>query len=123
MAGTNTVLPTAFPSIVSQNGYSNPRDVYWPIDASGPGDYCTIISSLLITFTSIALVASLGIRGGDVALSRSYNGEECMQWRHMELFIDGDKATFSNSRAKIALELLKGSKDVKIRRRLSGCDR
>lgn len=59
---------------------------------------------------SIVLVGSLGARTGDVGRSRQYTGTEYMQYRHIELTIDGEPE-FGNLRARITIEFAKGLKD------------
>ncbi|KAJ5522257.1 hypothetical protein N7527_006372 [Penicillium freii] len=61
---------------------------------------------------SITLVSALGCRSGDVAFSTGYTGEEYLQYRHIELTIDGHAANFHNIRAAITLESVKGHKDA-----------
>ncbi|KAI7239636.1 hypothetical protein KC330_g1825 [Hortaea werneckii] len=60
---------------------------------------------------SMALVASLGVRTGDVGQSRLYSGTEYMQFRHIELSIEGNEAIFANIRASVTIEFAKGLKD------------
>ena len=60
---------------------------------------------------SMVLVASLGSRTGDVALSGKYKGTTYyMQYRHIELFVEGDEPIYSNIRARVTLEYEKGHK-------------
>lgn len=59
---------------------------------------------------SLVLVSALGARPGDVAQSRLYKGTEYMQYRHVELYIEGDEPVFCNMRARITIEFEKGHK-------------
>jgi hypothetical protein len=62
---------------------------------------------------SVVLVSSLGARCGDVGLVRTYEGKAYyMQWRHIELSLEGDMPLFSALRARITLEFEKGNKDT-----------
>ncbi|KAK9246717.1 hypothetical protein V1506DRAFT_505362 [Lipomyces tetrasporus] len=62
---------------------------------------------------SIVLITSLGCRVGDVARSRLYTATEYMQYKHVELMVDGQEAKFENLRARITVEFKKGSKDIR----------
>lgn len=61
---------------------------------------------------SITLVASLGVRAGDLARSRFYAGQEYLQYRHLHLYLDGNEPRFENLRLEITLEYIKGHKDI-----------
>jgi hypothetical protein len=61
---------------------------------------------------SVVLITALGCRGGDAARSRGYSGIEYLQYRHVELVLEGD-ANIYNIHARITLEYPKGSKDVR----------
>ncbi|KAI4188506.1 MAG: hypothetical protein L6R41_002106 [Letrouitia leprolyta] len=61
---------------------------------------------------SVALVSSLGSRTGDVALSYEHKGKPYyLQYRHVELSIEGGEPIFANVRARITLEFEKGHKE------------
>lgn len=62
---------------------------------------------------SVVLVAALGARAGDVARSHGYTGQEYLQFRHIELTVEGDAPDLANLAATITLEFVKGSKDVR----------
>ncbi|RYN21317.1 hypothetical protein AA0112_g10335 [Alternaria arborescens] len=62
---------------------------------------------------SVVLVSSLGARCGDVGLAAGYKGKAYyMQWRHIELFLEGDVPLFSALRVRITLEFEKGNKET-----------
>ncbi|KAK9239336.1 hypothetical protein V1525DRAFT_417743 [Lipomyces kononenkoae] len=62
---------------------------------------------------SIVLITSLGCRVGDAARSHLYTGTEYIQYKHVELMVDGEEPKLENLRARITLEFRKGSKDVR----------
>ena len=57
------------------------------------------------------LVTSLRARSGDVALSNGYVASFSMQYTHVELKLDGDKARFENLRSRITMQFTKGKKE------------
>lgn len=66
----------------------------------------------LARWMSILLVSSLGSRGGEAARSRLYTGMEYLQYRHVELVLDGEgEGKFENLRAHFLLQWCKGAKD------------
>ncbi len=66
----------------------------------------------LAKLLSIVLVSSLGCCAGDAAQSGLYTGTKYLQWRHVDLTINGKRAKFEDLSAQITLEYTKGSKDV-----------
>ncbi|CAF9942527.1 MAG: hypothetical protein ALECFALPRED_009791 [Alectoria fallacina] len=61
---------------------------------------------------SVVPVASLGCRSGNVARSNGDVGFEYMQWRHIDLFYEGEP-TYLNLRATVTLKFQKGFKDTR----------
>lgn len=59
---------------------------------------------------SVTLVASLGARAGDVALSKGYAANECLQYRHIRLALGEGPASVDGLEADITLEFVKGHK-------------
>ncbi|KAK9372787.1 uncharacterized protein V1513DRAFT_466306 [Lipomyces chichibuensis] len=66
----------------------------------------------LARLMSVVLVTSLGCRAGDAARSQYYEGMEFLQYRHVELLLEGEPK-FENLRAQIKIEFAKGSKNVR----------
>ncbi|KAK9245323.1 hypothetical protein V1506DRAFT_521936 [Lipomyces tetrasporus] len=66
----------------------------------------------LARLMSVVLVTSLGCRAGDAARSQFYEGTEFMQYRHVELQLEGEPK-LENLRARFTIEFSKGSKDKK----------
>jgi len=62
---------------------------------------------------SIVLVSALGVRSGDLARSYGYRGDEYLQYRHIELYLDSPEPLFTNLRAKITVEFAKGHKSTR----------
>lgn len=63
---------------------------------------------------TIVLIAALGCRSGDVALSQGYKGAEHLQYQHIELFLEvgyGEEPQFKHLRAVLTLDYTKGRKD------------
>lgn len=52
------------------------------------------------------------MRAGDIGRSDRYKGTEYMQYRHIELYIDGDAPIFAQLRARIAVEFAEGQEYV-----------
>ncbi|KAK0309421.1 hypothetical protein LTR01_004528 [Friedmanniomyces endolithicus] len=62
---------------------------------------------------SVVLVGGLGARTGDVVLATGYKDKDYyLQYRHIELYIEGDEPTFANLRARIKLEFSKCHKET-----------
>lgn len=74
----------------------------------GTGSWDAILTRLL----SIVLVSSLGCRDGETARSDLYTGTKYMQWRHVQLMMDGDNGDYEDLRAEITIEFPKRGKDV-----------
>ncbi|KAK9357745.1 hypothetical protein V1504DRAFT_500567 [Lipomyces starkeyi] len=66
----------------------------------------------LARLMSVVLVTSLGCRAGDAARSQCYEGMEFLQYRQVELLLEGEPK-FENLRAQIKIEFAKGSKNVR----------
>jgi hypothetical protein len=63
---------------------------------------------------SILLITSLRCRGGEFARLHGYMGTEYLQYRQVELALEGSgNAELSNLRAKFALQYSRGHKDVR----------
>ncbi|KAF2172029.1 hypothetical protein M409DRAFT_50624 [Zasmidium cellare ATCC 36951] len=67
---------------------------------------------------SIVIVGALGCRAGDVAISRGYDGNEYLQYQHIELFLEENDqssptqpAKLDDVRAVITLQYTKGMKN------------
>lgn len=70
---------------------------------------------VLAKILRVVMVSSLGARGGDVARSSAYEGEEYLQWRHIKLVLDEDDdghvaPVFSSLRAEISIHYEKHAK-------------
>lgn len=60
---------------------------------------------------SVVLVAGLGIRSGDAALSSGYT-EEFMRWEDIEITLTGNEPSFDSCQADVVIKYSKGCKDV-----------
>lgn len=57
------------------------------------------------------LVSSLRCHVGDAPWNELYTGMEYLQYRHIDLILDGGEAQWENLCARITLEYCKGHKD------------
>ena len=60
---------------------------------------------------SVALVAALGCRSSNIALSTGCRNYECLRWQHIGLHCEGE-AAYHNLRATTTLEFENGHKDA-----------
>lgn len=74
---------------------------------NGTQNWDVIIAKFLLN----VLVSCLGCRVGDAAWNEQYTGTEYLQYRHIDLILDGGEARWENLLARITLEYCKGHKD------------
>lgn len=74
----------------------------------GTTNWDVVLSRLL----SIVLISSLAARDGDVVRSNIYKGAEYMQYRHVDLYLEGNEPVFEALRAVVTIEYAKGHKNT-----------
>lgn len=73
----------------------------------GCGNWDLVVAKSL----SVTLISALGARSGDVTRSDLYHGTQFLQYQEIELYVDGQAASFENLRAVVTLTSMKGHKD------------